>query len=326
MRVNRITAAAVTVSLAGSLAIGAAGAASSAPAQHSPGDRKADRADRHDAQSARVARQADALRGGLRPLNQLTRVVAAVTQLKEGRLSPAQAARYRGEMNKALQPLMPPQAASGQEPRAERRARDMTARAAADLRSRTEALLSAAVKGTPQQRTAAANRALTGGSNLMAAMLYGGRLPAADLKGLPRMQPAGGVKQPAKPDPSEDQDTLQQRPPAEHKPAKPQPHKPAKPQHKPPAGQQGPVPQDQEHKPSQPGKPAKPPAGQQGQGEEQGQHKPSAAKQPKKPQKPRKEQGPGEQGQDAPGHASPEQAPQGSSAQGERPVTAEAGR
>lgn len=203
MRVNRITATAVTVSLAGSLALGAAAVAGAVPAvsaDHGPGhgsgierprDAQPDAAE-VTAATARTAQQTGAMREAVRPVTQMAKVLVAVSKLKEGKLSAEQAERFRVRMDRAIKPLTKSRTAAEGARTAARMApaaptRDMTANAAADLRTRMHTLLNAAVHGTAEQRTAAATRALAGGSNLLAASLYSGRLAAPDLKGLPKM-------------------------------------------------------------------------------------------------------------------------------------------
>lgn len=195
MRVNRITATAVTCSLAASLGLGAAGAAgASAPADRGdathrgPGHRALPVAQADAASaSARVARHNRVLKGVIKPVDQLTRLLTEVGGLQSRKLTPQRAEHHSTAMARAVAPLTATRPGSAGTP-----PQTMAAQAARDLRDRVDALLRAAVRGDVAGRDAAAGRAVTGGSNLMAAALMSGKLPAPDLKGLPKLPSATG--------------------------------------------------------------------------------------------------------------------------------------
>ncbi|MGP3925561.1 hypothetical protein [Streptomyces sp. 8N616] len=170
------------------------------------------------------------LGGVTRPVNDL---VLAVLQSPDGRLPAAEANRYGEEIRRALAsvtqaPAVPPatQPAPGQDPailpaydvpgavdpatdpaanaadpaaapaaNAADPGQDLKAKAVADFETRLDALLRAIPAGDESVTAAAVQELLTGTVNVVASVMVGGGLPAANLDGLPPMPQVPGAPQ-----------------------------------------------------------------------------------------------------------------------------------
>ncbi|MGW7517631.1 hypothetical protein ACWGJ2_18770 [Streptomyces sp. NPDC054796] len=182
MRLSKTAAAGIAAALTGSLALGAGTAAAF---DHGPRHEGAPPA---PGSSSALIPQVEALKniGGL--LTPVSNLVDGVLQAKNGKLPQNEAKEHSAEVGKAISTLK--KAAAAKQATGSHRAQapsDMTLKAAEDLRTRVDALLKASAAGDRQRTSGAVKATLTGAVNVMAGGLSDGRLPAADLKGLPKL-------------------------------------------------------------------------------------------------------------------------------------------
>ncbi|WP_016910001.1 hypothetical protein [Streptomyces xiaopingdaonensis] len=195
MRLSRTVAAATAAAaLAGSLALAAGTAAA--------GNEPAPRTPSH---SAPARPQLAETAGTLERADQVLRPVSALLTevLSDGaRLSESQADRRVAEAVRALDTVRTatPARASGHRTAADSAA--LVQRAADRLEKRVRALADAARSGGRARVDSAADAALTGSMDLLAALVAGGNLPTARMPGLPtHTAPEAHAKVPAAPEP-----------------------------------------------------------------------------------------------------------------------------
>ncbi len=178
MRVNKTVSAVLATTFAGAVALGGL-TAGTAFAADEPRPQVGQEAPLPKAQQ--LQQQARVLGEAAGVLSPVADVIEAVLNAPEGRLAPAEADRHAKAVQEALAPLkeQTQQQRAGTPEQA-----DPTAAAAVALEAQVDLLLQAAEAGDQQAVAEEAEATVQATVNLMTALVAGGQLPAADMKGL----------------------------------------------------------------------------------------------------------------------------------------------